>query len=189
MKRILYAFVALTLMFPLASCWASPDGPVATQVGDPSDAPEESIPVYDGEGNRIPDPGAAATGTALYEDRPEGRPVEIFSVGSLLAVQNGGKSPKVEFPKAYFLTEITTYHWNDSKGTKPGTIALKAADGTTYGPWQAHAVNKVYWVANPDLTIPAGSYTVIDSDPGTWAQNAESGGRGMTWASGIPTDQ
>jgi hypothetical protein len=28
------------------------------------------------------------------------------------------------------------------------------------------------------VTVPAGRYTVIDSDPGTWSQNADSGGEG-----------
>jgi hypothetical protein len=29
------------------------------------------------------------------------------------------------------------------------------------------------------VTLPPGAYTVIDSDPPTWAQNSESGGRGF----------
>jgi hypothetical protein len=181
MRKLLGLCIVLCPTLLLLGCWANPDGPVATTVGDGSSGATASVRVYDGEGNEIDSP-------QLLEDRPDGDPVEIFSIGSLLAVYNGGKSPKVEFPKAYYLTEITTYHWNDSKGTTAGTIALEGRDGTTYGPWQAHTVNKVYWVANPGVTIPAGSYTVIDSDPGTWAQNAESGGKGMTWASGIPSE-
>lgn len=74
MKKFLYVLVLLTLVLPHASCRA-PGG--ATQVGDGSDAREESIPVYDGEGNRIPGPGDVPTGTALYEEPPEGIPVEI----------------------------------------------------------------------------------------------------------------
>lgn len=124
---------------------------------------------------------------ALYEEKPPGEPVEIFRVGNDLAVYNGGTSPTVEFSSAHYLTEITTYHWNESKGTPAGTIALKGGDGKTYGPWKAHVVNGVYWVANPNVTVPAGSYSVIDSDPRTWAQNSECGGKGMTWASGIPS--
>lgn len=121
-----------------------------------------------------------------YQERPEGDPVEVFRVGNDQAVFNGGKSPTVEFPTEHYLTEITTYHWNESKGTPAGTIALKSADGTVFGPWKATLVNGVYWVAKPGVSIPAGSYTVVDSDPGTWAQNTQCGGMGMTWASGIP---
>ena len=130
-------------------------------------------------------PDDSSSGTALYEERPEGDSVEIFKIGSMLAVQNGGSSPTVAFRKAYYLTEITTYHWNNSKDKAPGTIALRGDDGKTYGPWKAHLVNGVYWVASPNATVPAGSYTVIDSDPSTWAQNSESGGMGMCWASGV----
>jgi predicted small lipoprotein YifL len=75
MRRLLYASVVLTLMLPLASCGVS--GPVATQVSDGSGAPESSIPLYDRNGNRVPGPGDAATGTALYEERPEEDTVEI----------------------------------------------------------------------------------------------------------------
>src|SRR5438128_8839129 len=31
-----------------------------------------------------------------------------------------------------------------------------------------------------NFTVPAGSYTVIDSSPGTWSQNTFSGGKGFT---------
>jgi hypothetical protein len=31
------------------------------------------------------------------------------------------------------------------------------------------------------LTLPAGTYTVLDSDPATWSQNAETGGQGIIW--------
>lgn len=122
----------------------------------------------------------------FYEEAPPGDPEEIFKVGNDLAVFNGGTSPTVRFGKDYVLTEIWTYHWNSSRGTAPGTIALEGSDGTRYGPWQAEAVNKVYWVAKPNVKVPAGSYRVIDSDPGTWAQNGDSGGQGMTWAKGVP---
>ena len=89
------------------------------------------------------------------------------------------------------MTEIRTYHWNDAQGVKPGQISLKAADGETYGPWQATGldgqggVSNAFWVVQPDLVLPAGLYTVVDSDPVTWSQNSETGGRGMVWVSGI----
>lgn len=145
--------------------------------------PETAAPDEAPEGR-----GNAGEGVMLFEERPEGEPIEIFKVGNDLAVQNGGVSPTVSLKQPYFLTEITTYHWNAGKGSPAGTIALRAVDGTTYGPWKAALVNGVYWVAKPNVRIPEGSYGVVDSNPSTWAQNADCGGQGMTWASAIPTE-
>jgi hypothetical protein len=119
-------------------------------------------------------------------DRPEGEPVSIINVNTLLAVFGGGTSPTVTFAQSYYLTDILTYHWNDGKGTPAGTIALRDANGKTYGPWTATLESGVYWTAKPSVTIPAGTYTVLDSDPSTWSQNSETGGNGVTTASGIP---
>lgn len=124
--------------------------------------------------------------TQLFEDKPEGEPVKIFEVGSLLAVQNGGTPPSFTMKKDHWITELWTYHWNGGKGTSPGTIALQSAEGKTYGPWKATLYNKVYWIAKPKINLPSGKYTVIDSDPSTFAQNSETGGRGMAWMHGIP---
>jgi hypothetical protein len=86
----------------------------------------------------------------------------------------------------YQITYIMTYHWNHGSGAPGGTIGLRAADGAMYGPWGVHTeggnggrVPNAIWIANPNVVIPAGSYTVIDSDTATWAQNGQSGGRGM----------
>ena len=60
-----------------------------------------------------------------------------------------------------------------------------------YGPWQAEGsdgqggVPNAYWTVHPNIVIPAGDYALIDSDPGTWAQNGETGGVGMSFGSGI----
>lgn len=140
--------------------------------------------------------GSLGGDVQLYEDVPPGEPEEIFKVGNDLAVFNGGTSPTVKFGKDYVLTEIWTYHWNSSKGTAPGTIALEAADGTRFGPWNAEAVNNVYWVAKPNITVPAGSYRVIDSDPVSGPRTVTRGARGCRgrrayrcrrWSSRRPT--
>lgn len=117
----------------------------------------------------------------------------IFTITSVGVAYNGASEPTVfTIDESWLVTEIKTYHWNDGKGVVPGTIGLTAADGTTYGPWQATGlpgqggVENAYWVVSPQVTIPAGSYTVVDSDPATWAKNdADTGGMGMTWAVGI----
>lgn len=121
------------------------------------------------------------------DELPEGEPVEIFKVGSALAVQNGGTPPSFTMKTDHWITELWTYHWNGGKGASPGTIALKSEKGTTYGPWKATLYNKVYWIAKPKINLSAGKYTVIDSDPSTFAQNSETGGRGMAWMFGIPS--
>jgi len=46
-------------------------------------------------------------------------------------------------------------------------------------------VPDAYWVVNPNLVISSGTYTVIDSDPDTWAQNSETNGIGMAWGLGV----
>ena len=92
----------------------------------------------------------------------------------------------------WLITRIINYHWNDGKGAEPGWIALRADNGTLYGPWWAvgqdgfGGVRNAYWLVTPDTVIPAGIYTVIDSDPLTWAQNEETEGRGISRGYGIP---
>jgi hypothetical protein len=109
----------------------------------------------------------------------------LFDNQNILAVYNGGTSPTFDLPSATVITTIRTYHWNDANGNgSTGTISLKGDDGTVYGPWSTTGaegqggVPNAYWTASPGVTVPAGRYTVIDSDPGTWSQNADSGGEG-----------
>ena len=118
---------------------------------------------------------------------------EFFKVSSLGVAINGVSSPTVfTLSESWKVTEIETYHWNQGQGVSPGTIGLRAANGTMYGPWQATGlpgqggVANAYWVVHPNVVIPPGTYTVIDSSPGTWSQNSETGGRGMGWGKGIP---
>jgi hypothetical protein len=60
-----------------------------------------------------------------------------------------------------------------------------SADNTTYGPFATESLNSFYWVAKPNQIIPAGTYTIVDSDPATWSQNSETKGQGMTWMMGV----
>ncbi len=126
-----------------------------------------------------PDPGTGELGLAVNND---------------LGVQNGGTSPSWIVKKPLRVTKIQTYHWNDAHGAGPGTIGLRGADGTAYGPWQAEGVpgmNDVpnaYWVVNPNQVVEPGVYKVIDSDPATWSQNSESQGLGFTFIFAEPAD-
>ena len=118
---------------------------------------------------------------------------EMYTITSIGGAENGPSQPTVfTIAESWMVTEIKTYHWNNGQGVPPGMISLKSSDGITYGPWQAIGypgqgdVADAYWVVNPQVVIPAGTYTVIDSDPATWAKNdADTGGMGMSWGTGV----
>lgn len=116
------------------------------------------------------------------------KPALLWKLGNDGGIDGGNGTPPTFYQdRAYYITELYTYHWNDGQGQPiAGTVTLRADDGTTYGPWQAEVINKVYWRVTPKQVIPAGNYTLIDSDPKTWAQNSTSNGTGMGWAHGIP---
>jgi hypothetical protein len=106
-------------------------------------------------------------------------------VGNGNAVVNGPTAPTVcTFATPVTITEIRTYHWNKKHGAVPGTVGLKgvaigtmtfAATGT---PGQDGTPN-ANWVADTQVTVPAGTYTIVDSDSATWSQNAATMGRGF----------
>jgi hypothetical protein len=115
--------------------------------------------------------------------------VEAFYNGNSSIVNNGPTSPTVfTLATAITLSALQTYHWNNGSGKSPlGTLSLSNDNGTVYGPWpvtgypgQGGVIN-AYWQANPNIELPAGTYTVIDSDPSTWSQNSGSSGKGIAW--------
>jgi len=124
---------------------------------------------------------------------------EFFRVSSQGGAENGVTMPTTfTINESWLVTSIGTYHYNNGQGVAvPGTIGLQAADGsTTFGPWQAtgspgegyegQGVANAYWVVNPNIVIPPGTYTVLDSDTSTWSQNShDTGGAGMAWGMGI----
>jgi hypothetical protein len=116
----------------------------------------------------------------------------VFDNGNALGVKEGGKSPRVKITQDIVVTQISTYHYNKGKGAAPGNLSLQSESGTTYGPWQAAGavgqgnVPNAFWVAKPDAAVPAGTYTIIDSDPGTWSQNSKSNGFGFATIQGSP---
>ncbi|PIQ27683.1 hypothetical protein COW36_07245 [bacterium (Candidatus Blackallbacteria) CG17_big_fil_post_rev_8_21_14_2_50_48_46] len=120
-------------------------------------------------------------------------PVKFFDNGNILAVLNGAPcAPVVTTTRAYLLTEINNYHWNDAKGqAPPGQIGLRSSTGVIYGPWDVSTrpgqggVPNAYWYAQPQIVLPAGSYTVTDSHPESWSYNAASS-CSMSWLTGIP---
>ncbi len=90
------------------------------------------------------------------------------------------------------ITEIWTYHWNNGRGATPGTVSIKCSDGKTYGPWQCAGSSgsggapNVNWTTYPHAKLPAGAYTLIDSSPDTWSENAGSHSVGFVKVTGHP---
>jgi hypothetical protein len=88
------------------------------------------------------------------------------------------------------VTAIQTYHWNNGRGKSPGTVKLMSATGKSFGPWQTTGIDGqggvkgAFWQANPRVSIPAGTYTIVDSDPSSWSNNAQSGYKGFALVQG-----
>lgn len=120
--------------------------------------------------------------------------IEIFNSWNIAAVDNTPSCcPSFTISQAHYITYLDTYHWNYGKGTEAGgTISLRSDVGTEYGPWQTETksgqggVPNAWWIAYPNETIPAGTYTIIDSDPPTWSQNSGSNGCGFSKVEGYP---
>jgi hypothetical protein len=134
----------------------------------------------------------------MSEDVNADDAVEVFGTHSDLAVNAGNPPNPTVFTleQDTIITSILTYHWNDAAGSSGGgMIGLVAEDGTKYGPWSLSktsdgqgGVPNAYWYVEPNIEIPAGTYTVTDSDPSTWSWNEETGGMGVVIMMGIPQD-
>lgn len=108
----------------------------------------------------------------------------------IYAVQNSPSQPTTfTLDQTAVITRVQDYHYFNS-GALPGTIGLRHADGTLYGPWQTFGlpgqgqVSNAYWVAEPFVTLKPGTYTVVDSDTSTWSHNSASGFAGFTLVQG-----
>ena len=112
----------------------------------------------------------------------------IFAQNACAGVSNNPPNPTVfTIDEPSTITKIGTYHWNDASGETPGTIGLQDEYGYIYGPWQAvgdfgmGGVPNAFWIVylSPALNLPAGTYTIIDSDPATWSYTYESDNCGI----------
>lgn len=119
--------------------------------------------------------------------RPE---VELLDTKNNDGVLNGPRQPaEFEIDKPFYVISIWDYHWNSGQGTTPGNIELQRSDGEVFGPWEVTAADeeqKINWTCQPNTRIPAGKYTVIDSDPASWSWNERTAQRGMTKVKGRP---
>jgi hypothetical protein len=120
------------------------------------------------------------------------KPVTVFDNGNPIAIHAGGKAPTFKLGTAATITTMTSYHYVVGGGPSPGTLGLKGADGTMYGPWQCKGadgqggVKNAFWIAEPNAEVPAGTYTIVDSDPSTWSTNSKAGGIGFATVTAIP---
>lgn len=108
---------------------------------------------------------------------PESESKVIYDTWNTGIVDNNPTcSPFFTISEPQMITYIGTYHWNHGKGAPGGTISLRNGDGTIYGPWEVETMptQDQFWIAHPNEILPAGFYTIEDSDPATWSQNSES---------------
>lgn len=124
----------------------------------------------------------------------------ILRSGTTEAVQNGANPLSFRLNRPYFINSITTFHYNDGRGASAGNITLYRADGSVVGQWQAKGVYnsatpqegapagkpELYWYVWPNIVLPAGSYSIVDSSPDTWASSPQTQGKGHGWITGYP---
>jgi len=114
----------------------------------------------------------------------------LFDNSNFGGVLNGAKAPSFTTKgKFYCLVSITTYHWNNGLGKKPGTLGLTALNPQdSVGPYPATGsagqggAPNVNWTVNAPKGAPVvlfGTYSCNDSDHASWAQNQQSGGTGF----------
>lgn len=133
--------------------------------------------------------GVAATGLALLSGgggAAHAQAPDLFNNTNVGGVVNKPRLDTVfHLASPAQVSEVQTYHWNFGQGARPGTISLRRQDGVIYGPFAARGSSgqggapNVNWVATANVSLPAGTYTILDSDPRTWSHNAQSGGRGF----------
>ena len=111
---------------------------------------------------------------------------QLLNIGNVGAVDNNPSRPSVFYLDApYVITYLYTYHWNYGRGTGPGVIGLRNDRGEVFGPYPAAGspgqggVPNAVWEVRVAIKVPPGRYTIIDSEPATWAWNGESSGMGF----------
>lgn len=117
---------------------------------------------------------------------PAGPVVKILDTGNTLGIRKGGSAPSFTLAKAAYISDVMTYHFLDGGGPTPGTVGLKSSSGKVFGPWQCKGldgqggVKNAFWVVSPKALVPAGTYTIVDSNPATWSTNDKAKGIGFT---------
>ncbi len=132
--------------------------------------------------------GRTAPGTTVQPTPTGNDPRLVVENMNTGGVNNGATSePRFTFSTSVEIVSVYDYHWNNGMGDPPGTIAIQNVDtNELYGPFATYGlagqggVPNVYWQTEPGITIPSGTYRIIDSNPSTWSQNSQTGGAGMS---------
>jgi hypothetical protein len=123
-------------------------------------------------------------------------PVRIFNNTNIFGVTQSSAVPPAPTLFTLFKTttilSISTYHWNNAAGTTAaGSIyILKPSTGQVMGYSLAAGssgqggVPNANWTATFNVTLPAGTWQVMDSSPSTWSWNAQSGDEGFSQVAG-----
>ncbi len=153
---------------------------VVVIVGDPLDG---GVVIVDlGTGELIVRPIGFGPGDSDEVFVPESTLVDVGNIGGVFPGTELAATFTVDAPT--LITYMRHYHYGPE--TPPGQVGLTAEDGTFYGPWQTvgsegqGGVRDAYWTVEPMVVIPAGTYTVWDSEPSTWSTNDEAGGVGFS---------
>ena len=125
---------------------------------------------------------------------PEENEERVFSQSVCGGVSNDPPNPTIfTIDEPRTITKIGTYHWNQATGDTPGTIGLKDSNGKVYGPWRAlgepgqGGVPDAYWIVSlsPEVELPPGTYSIMDSSPATWSYSSESDNAGIATVIGL----
>ena len=187
--------VQVSGMGPFTYQWIRDDDPLCGELGAEFRIPSVrfhqrafySVRVTNNEGET-----AASSKVVLDVNPSESTEITAFdnnNIGAVFNLPTQATSFVLEEP--LWLSRIETYHWNSGQGQALGTISIQSESGEIFGPWEVKGrcgqggVINAYWTAYPKREIPVGVYTVIDSDPGTWSHNVESGGSGFAQVSGV----
>lgn len=130
---------------------------------------------------------------------PDANEEYIYGQDSIASVYNNPPLPTVfTINEPQTITKLGSYHWNDGNGQIPGTLGLQDQNGKIYGPWQTSdpqgqgGAPAVYWwltIPNGGVDLPAGKYTVLDSDPSTWSYNSETDNCGAVAVVGLKSSK
>ena len=180
-------FVAFALAF--GGCPTTTDPNTTGESNEPNTAePNEPNTAEPNEPNAA-DPNQSTVSPTAPADEDI-----IFSNDNILGVfNNPTEATQFTTNRSYRVTSIRNYHWNNGQGTSGGgSIGLRAANNAPIGSWYCTSFNgqnntpNAYWYCTPFVDIPAGTYTIEDSEPATWANNSASGDAGISIVRGIP---
>ncbi len=100
-----------------------------------------------------------------------------------------GGNPQFTLSGLTQIDSIRTYHYNNRRPGSPGQIWFEGGPNRAkYGPWQATLQSKYYFSVQPKIILPAGTYSVFDSNGATWSHNKASKSQGFVSIEGTPVN-